>query len=109
MKITAWVHITRTIGAAITPERIENMKCPRCGKEVNKLLALSRADNRTMICDECGTKEALDAAGLTEGSSIRNSILACVGSGSTPQDRTEAKVQATGNKWAMENFNATHN
>ena len=47
MKITAWVHITRTIGAAITPERIENMKCPRCGKEVNKLLALSRADNRT--------------------------------------------------------------
>lgn len=109
MKITAWVHITRTIGAAITPERIENMKCPRCGKEVNKLLALSRADNRTMICDECGIKEALDAAGLTEGSSIRNSILACVGRGSTPQERTEAKVQATGNKWAMENFNATHN
>lgn len=85
------------------------MKCPRCGKEVNKLLALSRADNRTMICDECGTKEALDAAGLTEGSSIRNSILVCVGRGSTPQERTEAKVQATGNKWAMENFNATHN
>ena len=54
-------------------------------------------------------KDSLDAAGLTKGSSIRNSILACVGRGSTPQERTEAKVQATGNKWAMENFNATHN
>ena len=82
MKITAWVHVTKTIGVAITPERIENMKCPKCGKEVNRLLALSRADNKTMICDKCGTKEALDAAGLTEGSSIRKSILACVGRGS---------------------------
>lgn len=40
-----------------------------------------------MICDECGTKEALDAMGLTEGSSVRKSILACVGRGSTPQER----------------------
>lgn len=62
-----------------------------------------------MICDECGTKEALDAAGLTEGSSIRKSILACVGRGSTPQERAEAKIRATGNKWAMENFRDTHN
>lgn len=71
------------------------MKCPKCGKEVNRLLALSRADNKTMICDKCGTKEALDAAGLTEGSSVRKSILACVGKGSTPQERVRAKVQAT--------------
>lgn len=62
-----------------------------------------------MICDECGTKEALDAAGLTEGSSARNAILGCIGRGSTPQERTEAKVRATGNKWAMENFRDTHN
>ena len=109
MKITAWVHIAKTIGVEIIPERIENMKCPRCGKEVNRLLALSRADNKTMICDECGTKEALDAAGLTEGSSIRKSILACVGRDSAPQERVRAKVQATGNKWAMENFRDTHN
>ncbi|MCD8011610.1 MAG: hypothetical protein LUG99_00260 [Lachnospiraceae bacterium] len=25
-----------------------------------------------------------------------------------PQERTRAAVRATGNKWAMENFNATH-
>ena len=28
---------------------------------------------------------------------------------STPQERTRAKVYATGNKWAIENFNDTHN
>jgi len=26
----------------------------------------------------------------------------------TPQERTRAAVHATGNKWAIENFNATH-
>lgn len=51
------------------------MICPKCGKVVDRLLALSRVDNETMICDECGTIEALDAAGLTEGSSVRESIL----------------------------------
>lgn len=83
--------------------------CPKCNRRFDRLLALSRTDNETMICDECGTKEALDAAGPTEGSSIRKSILACVGRGSTPQERVRAIVQATGNKWAVENFNATHN
>lgn len=29
--------------------------------------------------------------------------------GETPYDRTRRAVAATGNKWAMENFNATHN
>lgn len=27
----------------------------------------------------------------------------------TPYERTRAQVYATGNKWAIENFNATHN
>lgn len=83
-------------------------KCPICGKEYERLLALSRKDNKTMICDECGTKEALDAAGLTEGSSVRGAIIGCIGKGSTPQDRTRANVQASGNKWAIENFKETH-
>lgn len=72
------------------------MKYPKCGKETEWLRELSRVDNKTMICDECGTKEALDAVGLTEGSSIRGSILGCIGRGSTPQERTRAKVQAAG-------------
>lgn len=72
------------------------MKCPKCGKEVNRLLALSRADNKTMICDECGTKEALDAAGLTEGNSMRDSILACVRRGSAPQERIITEMERDG-------------
>ena len=51
--------------------------CPKCGRKFERLLAVSRMDNKTMICDNCGTMEAL--------------------------------VAATGNKWAMENFNDTHN
>lgn len=27
----------------------------------------------------------------------------------SPYERTRAQVYATGNKWAIENFNATHN
>lgn len=109
IRVTAWRLTRKTIGVVITPERKRKMKCPKCGKETEWLRALSRVDNQTMICDECGTKEALDAAGLTEGSSVRGAILGCIGRGSTPQDRTRAKVQATGNRWAIENFNATHN
>lgn len=67
--------------------------CPKCGRKFERLLALSREDNKTMICDECGTMEALES--LPEG------IL-------SPQERTRAVVMATGNKWAIENFNATH-
>lgn len=34
--------------------------CPKCGREFDRLLALSREDNKTMICDDCGIEEALD-------------------------------------------------
>jgi len=34
-------------------------KCPRCGAKNVKLDALSREDNKTMICSPCGTDEAL--------------------------------------------------
>lgn len=73
----------------------EEMKiCPKCGREFERLLALSRTDSKTMICDECGTMEALE--------SLPRGIQ-------TPQERTKITVAATGNKWAIENFNATHN
>lgn len=51
----------KTIGAEITSERMrEYMECPICGKESERLLALSRKDNKTMICDTCGMMEALE-------------------------------------------------
>ncbi|MBQ8135338.1 MAG: hypothetical protein IJ192_13190 [Clostridia bacterium] len=36
------------------------VKCPKCGREFDRLLALSRRDSTTMICDDCGTQEALE-------------------------------------------------
>ena len=35
--------------------------CPICGKEYTGYPALSRKDDRTEICPDCGTKEALEA------------------------------------------------
>jgi len=36
-------------------------KCPRCGNSIPKgTAALSRRDNETNVCDDCGTKEALE-------------------------------------------------
>lgn len=35
-------------------------QCPRCGETGRKLLSLSRIDNQTMICDPCGTAEAME-------------------------------------------------
>lgn len=34
-------------------------KCPKCDKNYCGYPALSREDNKTEICSECGTKEAL--------------------------------------------------
>lgn len=68
-------------------------KCPKCGRGFPRLLALSRTDNKTMICDDCGIQEALGAVPPRTMS---------------PQEKTRAAVYATGNKWAIENYNATH-
>lgn len=37
------------------------VRCPRCGRERERLAALSRVDNETLICDKCGTEEAMFA------------------------------------------------
>ena len=34
--------------------------CPKCGKEYCEEPALSRVDNETLICPDCGTNEALE-------------------------------------------------
>ncbi len=35
--------------------------CPGCGGKFDRLLAVSRLDNKTMLCDACGMKEAIEA------------------------------------------------
>ena len=39
--------------------------CPRCGKSYYGRPALSRADNETLICPDCGTREALESIGVS--------------------------------------------
>lgn len=67
--------------------------CPKCGKYYERLLAVSRSDNKTMICDQCGVMEALASLPPDQIS---------------PQDRTRIAVMAKNNKWATENSNAIH-
>lgn len=38
--------------------------CPRCGKEYTGRPAISRADNQTPLCSDCGTREALESIGI---------------------------------------------
>lgn len=66
--------------------------CPKCGKLYAAVPALSRADNHTEICPECGMCEAMEAMRW----------------GVPPQQRTRMKAEQTGNRWAMENFGLTH-
>lgn len=67
--------------------------CPLCGRAYTEPPALSRRDNATDICPDCGTMEAMAAMPRRrEG----------------PAERTRRAVQTTGNRWALENFDATH-
>ena len=39
--------------------------CPLCGKAYAEPPALSRTDNETLICPDCGTRQALDSIGIS--------------------------------------------
>ena len=42
-------------------ERVtEARTCPKCGRTYTERPALSRSDNNTLICPDCGTREALE-------------------------------------------------
>lgn len=50
--------------------------CPKCGKNYNGHPSLSREDNETLICPDCGTREALATIGVSadEQERILNTI-----------------------------------
>ena len=39
--------------------------CPLCGKNYGEAPALSRTDNETLICPDCGTRQALESIGVS--------------------------------------------
>ena len=47
-------------------EEIMNRTCPVCGREYLEVPALSRVDNTTLICPDCGVREALNSIGVAE-------------------------------------------
>ena len=58
-------------------ERIQNGGiCPKCGQPYTGRPALSRADDRTAICPDCGTLEALQSIGIPEAE--QKEILAII-------------------------------
>ena len=84
--------LTHTTGRSSSMSEKRERICPVCGRSYTDPPALSRRDNKTDICPECGMREALAAIPRRE----------------TPAERTRRAVYATGNKWAIENFEATH-
>ena len=47
--------------------------CPICGKTYHEPPALSRTDNETLICPDCGILESLSTLGISERE--QNAIL----------------------------------
>lgn len=45
----------------LTDKIFELQRCPKCSKELTKYPALSREDNATEMCPECGAREAIEA------------------------------------------------
>ena len=39
--------------------------CPLCGQTYTDPPALSRTDNETLICPDCGTRQALESIGVS--------------------------------------------
>ena len=62
---------------------MKNRICPVCHRSHTEPPAISRVDNKTDICPDCGMMEALAAIPLRG-------------------------VEVSGNKWAIKNFRATH-
>lgn len=50
--------------------------CPYCGKPYTQPPALSRVDNETLICPDCGTREALATLGIS--TTEQDSIIAVI-------------------------------
>jgi len=62
----------------------ETKVCPLCGKTYTGHPALSRKDNATPICPDCGTLEALEAAGIPKEKQKKVLVIICEKLGEKP-------------------------
>ena len=49
---------------AMKDNTIRMAVCPLCGRTYHSAPALSRTDNKTLICPDCGTRQALQSIGV---------------------------------------------
>nr|DAH06910.1 MAG TPA: zinc-ribbon domain protein [Caudoviricetes sp.] len=47
-------------------KNVMTRKCPKCNEMYCGVSVLSRIDNTTLICPDCGTREALESIGIGE-------------------------------------------
>ena len=57
-------------------DKVQERVCPLCGQAYREHPALLRADNKTLICPDCGTREALESIGV--GIEEQDSIIAAI-------------------------------
>lgn len=58
--------------------------CPICGRAYSEHPALSRTDNKTQICPDCGTRQALESIGVDKDEQEKIlSIIHSKGSGTS--------------------------
>lgn len=50
----------------MTDNLVQLHTCPRCGGVYSGHGAVSRVDNVTIICPDCGTRESLESIGVDE-------------------------------------------
>lgn len=57
-------------------KKLDEQICPKCGKTYKGRPALSRTDNKTKVCPDCGTLEALEAAGASK--KLKKEVMAAI-------------------------------
>ena len=62
-----------SLNVVYNEDKIEKVKCKKCGKDIIGYPTLSRVNNEDEICSECGTRESLEIIGVEE-SEINNVI-----------------------------------
>lgn len=74
-------------------DKNEPKVCPLCGKTYTEVPALSRKDNTTPICPDCGTRESLEAIGIPPKSRKKSSKSFMKSSVKTKFDTNDREVR----------------
>ena len=53
-------------GSGMKPTISKVKVCPLCGRTYTDHPALSRIDSETLICSDCGTRQALESIGVAD-------------------------------------------